>query len=184
MDSCIRWFGRRAASAGPQRRRARGPPPLGTGRLSRLIRRRVPTPAEIDRFRGLLGTRRKGWSYNPLVHGHGTGLQPPSEEEWSAAAARALTVDSLTLEAEDQVLPAGIDLPATPWFPPIANQGRAGSCVSFSLVCLHPFLPGGARARLEHRLRGVDRVLGDDGGSFFDDNVLVVSRRGAATWAT
>jgi hypothetical protein len=179
----------------------------GPSRLIPYLNRRTLSRAEIDRFKGILGVYREGESYNPIVNGHGTGLRPPTEEEWSAAAAQVLTVDSLTPRAEQEGFPDSVDLSLTPFFPPIGNQGREGSCTSFSIVYyIHTFQealergwrldstswigpePGGPSGN-QDRIFSPEFVFsqindGTDSGSAFSDNIQVVSRLGAATWQT
>ena len=194
-------------AAGAASAAARARAPAAAGRLSRLVRRRGLTPAEVQRFRELLGTREPGRGYNPLVGGHGTGLRPPSDAEWSGIAARVLTVDSLTPEAEGRGYPDGVDLSESPFFPPIGNQGQVGSCVSFSIAYymrtfqearengwdlssstwsgLRQGRAGSGRERVFSPTFVFNQVNdGEDGGSTFDDNVRLVTLLGAATWQT
>jgi hypothetical protein len=87
------------------------------------------TAAELGKLKSQVGFYEEGQNYNQIVNGHGTGLSPPTQEEWVDIAQTAYFVDDVTYGSS----PASVDLSATPWFPPIGNQANQGSCVAWSV---------------------------------------------------
>jgi len=77
-----------------------------------------------------LGTHEEGVDYNEIMKGYGTGLRPPSEEEWRVIESSWYEI--LGFSPQD-VLPYSVDHSDSLYFPPIGNQGSEGSCVAFSL---------------------------------------------------
>ena len=84
------------------------------------------TAGELGKLKSQVGVYEEGQNYNQIVNGHGTGLSPPTQEEWVDIAQTAYFVDDITYGSS----PASVDLSATPWFPPIGNQANQGSCVA------------------------------------------------------
>ncbi|MGC9322989.1 MAG: Two component regulator three Y domain protein, partial [Kosmotogaceae bacterium] len=67
--------------------------------------------------------------YNQIVMGFGTGLMPPSSEEWTIIGNQwSLSGDFV----EGSSLPLSFDNSSSIFFPPIGDQGSEGSCVAFS----------------------------------------------------
>ena len=86
--------------------------------------------AEIEQLKSRIGVYDAEQDYNQIVDGHGTGLQPPTEDEWAKIAASSYSVESV----DDQAgAPAAVDESTKPWFPPIGNQGQQGSCVAWAV---------------------------------------------------
>ncbi|NLE04038.1 MAG: C1 family peptidase, partial [Crenarchaeota archaeon] len=69
-------------------------------------------------------------NYNNIIYGHGTGLVPPTEEEWLTIAQNMQVLAPLT---SSEVLPSSVDLSETVWFPPIGDQAHQGSCSSWAV---------------------------------------------------
>lgn len=86
--------------------------------------------SELKAYKNDLGVYQQGQNYNQLVDGHGTGLAPPTTVEWKDIAANAYVVDSVSYKSPP---PSAVDESATPWFPPIGNQGQQGSCASWAV---------------------------------------------------
>ena len=59
--------------------------------------------------------------YCLAIGGQGTGLNPPTEEEWVEIADRVYTVDRISIDPTIQSL-SSVDHSIEPWFPPIGNQ--------------------------------------------------------------
>ena len=101
---------------------------------------RKMTASELSRMKSELGTAETGRNYNKRFGEFGTGLRPPSEDEWSAVYDSTRIIEPLTLDrAEapkdvDSESPASIDWSSTMYFPPIGSQGSEGSCVAWSLA--------------------------------------------------
>jgi hypothetical protein len=87
-------------------------------------------PTELEQYRSGIGNYLENSNYNQIVKGHGTGLSPPTIEEWAGIAQNSFVVDQITLQA---ALPNQTDVSASAWFPPIGDQGQQGSCASFSI---------------------------------------------------
>ena len=65
-----------------------------------------------------------------MIDGHGTGLRPPSEQEWNEIAKNSYSIDLVSYQGN---LPSSVDESTKSWFPPIGNQGSQGSCVAWSI---------------------------------------------------
>ena len=68
-----------------------------------------------------------------LVEGQGTGLVPPTEEEYDLLLGTANFYDGVTLSPSDQ-MPLKIDHSTEGYFPPVNSQGAMGSCGSWAAV--------------------------------------------------
>jgi C1A family cysteine protease len=90
------------------------------------------TPTELQTLKDTIGVYEQDQNYTQLVDGHGTGLRPPTEAEWQEIGATSYLVDDVDSQAGDAA-PAAVDQAATPWFPPIGNQGSQGSCVAWAV---------------------------------------------------
>ena len=85
---------------------------------------------ELQQYKNGVGVYQEGHNYNQIVDGHGTGLSPPTSDEWADIAKGAYVVDRITYQST----PAAVDQSKTAWFPPIGDQGRQGSCAFFADV--------------------------------------------------
>jgi len=89
-----------------------------------VIAKHKITQIELQTFKNRVGVSAEEGNYNQLIDGHGTGLRPPTNDEWMKIAESAYIVDNVTYES----LPSHVDLSAKPWFPPIGDQDGEGSC--------------------------------------------------------
>lgn len=96
------------------------------------IKTAKPTSEQITKLKARMGTYQEGVNYNKIYHGkYGTGLQPPTEEEWKSFANSSSYIISVeaTSKGTGQDL---VDWTTSKYFPPIGNQGMKGSCASFN----------------------------------------------------
>lgn len=168
------------------------------------VARRVMTDAEFLQFKADVGVAVPGRNYNVVVDGHGTGLRPPTAEEWEAIRYLAIAAEpaSLTLES----LPAYWDNSATPWFPPIGNQDGEGSCTAWATTYYtktfqeakeHGWDLSGAlweggyygypTADFQDRIFSPDFIYhlinsGKDFGSWYYNAIKAMENLGAASW--
>lgn len=90
---------------------------------------RAPTEEELQRDMARIGVYQPGVDYNVIVDGHGTGLAPPTLEQWGSM----VKLDGISGSRALGTLPESVDNAATQYFPPIGNQADEGSCVAFSM---------------------------------------------------
>jgi hypothetical protein len=90
------------------------------------------TPSDLAKLKSRIGTSSEDENYNQLIDGHGTGLQPPSDEQWAKIADSAYVVDTISVKATTTP-PIRVDLSSESWFPPIGNQDGQGSCVAWAV---------------------------------------------------
>jgi hypothetical protein len=100
-------------------------------RISSLVSSHAITGAELADLKQRVGVAVKGRNYNVIFGGYGTGLRPPTEEEWNEIQRSARIVDSIG--SDYARLPPSVDLSALNAFPPIGNQASQGSCVAWSI---------------------------------------------------
>ena len=98
---------------------------------TKLIKRSM-TQSEFQKFKTLTGTYEKGKNYNQIINGHGTGLMPPTEEQWERMKNQPILADKIEVISGLAAAPANYDNSTTIWFPPIGNQGIQNSCVSWA----------------------------------------------------
>ncbi|KPJ48863.1 hypothetical protein AMJ40_06745 [candidate division TA06 bacterium DG_26] len=94
------------------------------------ITRRVMTDDEFNRLKEKEGVFEEGKNYNIVIDGHGTGLRPPTEEQWEEMRRVACVADRI--ESPGNLVRASHDNSATRWFPPIGTQDGEGSCVTWA----------------------------------------------------
>jgi hypothetical protein len=97
----------------------------------KLIKRTM-TDAEFKKFKDVVGTYEDGKNYNQIIDGHGTGLKPPTEEQWEEMKNQPILIEGIEPALSAEEIPPNCDNSKTPWFPPISNQGSQGSCVSWA----------------------------------------------------
>jgi hypothetical protein len=105
----------------------------GTADKAQITQHKI-TPVELDTLKNTVGVYAPDQNYTQLVDGYGTGMRPPTEAEWEEIGANSYIVDSVNYQAGDGGPVVAVDLSATPWFPPIGNQGSQGSCVTWSVA--------------------------------------------------
>lgn len=159
-------------------------------------------PGEYEKLKNMEGVYQKGVNYNPIINGHGTGLRPPSEEEWEEIKKRDLVVRTY----KGGAAPASIDNSRFRWFPPVGNQDGEGSCVSwacgyytktFQEAYEHNWdlsdcewvggYDGHPEAAYQDRIFTPDFIYhqvngGQDRGSTYSDNMDLLKDIGCSTW--
>ena len=95
-----------------------------------VVDQHIITTSELDSLKSRIGAYVDGQNYNPLIDGYGTGLRPPSEQEWNEIAKHSYSIDLISYQDD---LPSSVDQSTKLWFPPIGNQGSQGSCVAWSI---------------------------------------------------
>ncbi len=88
------------------------------------------SPELLARMKEQMGIYEEGVNYNEIIDGFGTGLRPPTEEEWEEISINWREAKGFITQ---DALPAMIDYSSSIYFPPIGNQGSEGSCVAFSI---------------------------------------------------
>jgi len=101
---------------------------------SMKINKHKITGDELNKIKQHLGVYEEGRNYNTIINGYGTGLYPPSEEEWRQIAEETYFVDDISSKENNLFLLSSVDNMNDPWFPPIGNQGGEGSCTCFATV--------------------------------------------------
>lgn len=162
------------------------------------------TPGELEQLKQEVGVYEEGKNYNVVIDGHGTGLRPPTEEEWREIGRRMRIVDSISLTNARLANLTSIDHSQDEWFPLIGDQGGEGSCVCFAVVYYvktfqeakeHDWdlsgaywfggnpMPDSIRDKIfspdfvYHQING-----GVDNGSWYDDAMNLISSIGACSW--
>jgi hypothetical protein len=176
--------------------------------LSRAARRALtvvkerPNVLELRMDMAKIGVLQPGRNYNRVFHGrYGTGFQPPSSAVWQSMT-KLRRLDTLLGAASFEN--ASVDHSATPYFPPIANQGPEGSCVAFSLgYYIGTYVEArehgwdlssvtwvgdpGAPSSQQDKILSPDFIYhqinsGKDEGSFYKDAASLLIQMGGASW--
>jgi len=84
----------------------------------------------LEGMKETMGVYEEGRDYNEIINGYGTGLRPPSVEEWEEIANSWYEMEPF---GQQEILPVSLDHSSSIHFPPIGNQGNEGSCVAFSV---------------------------------------------------
>jgi len=92
---------------------------------------RYLTDSDVDMLKSDMGIYQPGKNYNILIDGYGTGLAPPTEDEYKAMVNSTRIVDDIRIQDS---LPTSLDHSTSQYFPPVGNQGSQGSCTSFATV--------------------------------------------------
>ena len=103
----------------------------GETEAARVIEHRITT-AELEELKREIGVWEKGTDDTRMVDGHGTGLRPPTEEEWGEVLVNGYVVERISLGPAIQS-PLSVDLTTELWFPPIGNQDGEGSCTTWAV---------------------------------------------------
>ncbi len=101
-------------------------------KIESLFTSRSLTSSEISNMKSKIGVRKPGQNYNIIINNHGTGLAPPTEEEWELIELNGKTIESLSSLSKAKEISSYCDLSSDAAFPPIGNQGSVGSCAAFS----------------------------------------------------
>lgn len=173
--------------------------------MARVIERRF-TAIDFENFGRMVGTLEEDKNYNQLVNGHGTGLRPPTPEEYADIAENAYLVETI-LPSNVAQTPSAVDHTVEPWFPPIGNQDGEGSCVAWAVgYYMKTFQEakehgwnlseavweggyhGHPSVQYQDQIFSPDFIyhlinFGQDGGSSFNMAINLVCSVGACTWA-
>jgi C1A family cysteine protease len=87
------------------------------------------TQDEMDQLKKRVGIYEKNKNYNIKYNGLGTGLAPPSNDEWNEMVGSINVIDS-----DLPILPTSslFDLSAETYFPIVRSQGSQGSCAAWA----------------------------------------------------
>ncbi len=165
-----------------------------SGHQDTETRYRLATAEDLPALMAATGVRDPGVDYNVIIEGMGTGLAPPSEEEWE----RVIGTMHLDLGADGYEVPtaSALDLSAEPYFPEVRSQGSEGSCAAFSLTYYNygyieakdqgwNSAQAGNTSQLLSPSWTYNKVNGPGHeGSSFQENARIIKQLGAATWAS
>jgi len=157
----------------------------------------------LEGMKETMGVYEEGRDYNEIINGYGTGLRPPSVEEWEEIANSWYEMEAFGLQ---ETLPVSLDHSSSIHFPPIGNQGKEGSCVAFSLgyytatfyeACDRNWDLSGAQwvggyygaptVSYQDRILSPDFIYhqindGYDQGSAYQDAMKLISNTGVSSW--
>jgi parallel beta-helix repeat protein len=97
----------------------------------KILRHKIK-PFEIERLKEQVGTWEDGKNYTQIINGHGTGLAPPTKDEWVKIANNTYVVDRVLLN-DASTYQSSVDHTTKPWFPPIGDQDGEGSCTCWAV---------------------------------------------------
>jgi len=170
----------------------------------RIFENRI-TALELEKLKLKVGVWGEGRNYNQIINGHGTGLHPPTEEEWTEIVDEIYVVEKVLLSQITQS-PSSVDHTTKPWFPPIGHQDGEGSCVAWAVGYYtktfqeakeHGWNLSGAEwvggyygyptPAYQDRIFSPDFIYhlingGIDNGSSFYDAINLVCALGASSW--
>jgi len=157
----------------------------------------------LEGMKETMGVYEEGRDYNEIINGYGTGLRPPSAEEWEEIANSWYEMKPFGLQ---ETLPVSLDHSSSVHFPPIGNQGSEGSCVAFSVgyytatfyeACDRSWDLSGAQwvggyygaptVSYQDRILSPDFIYhqindGYDQGSAYQDAMKLISNIGVSSW--
>jgi len=84
------------------------------------------TEKEVEELKKEIGVKDPNKNYNVIFNGLGTGLAPPTENEWNSMVGKIEVVDS-ALNAD---LPGYVNHSTSTYFPPVRSQASQGSCAA------------------------------------------------------
>ena len=91
----------------------------------------VATSADVQALMGAMGVRQEGVDYNVLYGEFGTGLAPPTAEQYDAMVGEVKLYDSASL-GQGLELPSTVDHSKEGIFPTVGNQASQGSCAAWA----------------------------------------------------
>ena len=138
------------------------------------------------------GVAQPGRNYNVIIDGHGTGDVPPSREGYLAMVGNAMLYEP-SASGPLTSLPPSVDWSASPFFPPVGNQGSQGSCAAWNIGY---YVNGYLQRKDNNWTNGTNNSqllspswiynknnYGVDGGTNREYNVALVASIGDATLA-
>ncbi|MGD6808395.1 MAG: PKD domain-containing protein [Candidatus Bathyarchaeia archaeon] len=161
------------------------------------------TSEELPEIKNLLASSAQETSIQN-VGDHGTGYSSPTLDDLEDIAQNAYVVDSISYSGTN----SSVDNSATPWFPPIGDQGMEGSCVAWAVGYYtktfqeakeHGWDLSGARweggtygyptVSYQDNIMSPDFIYslinrGVDQGANFEDAINLVESIGVCTWTT
>jgi C1A family cysteine protease len=152
----------------------------------------LATKEEIESMKAGIGVRDFAKNYNIIVDGHGTGLTPPTEQEWDAMIGSVKIVDSVTNPRSR----GSVDHSQEPCFPVVGNQGGQGSCASWATAyytngyqqALDKGWTDASTGNIDHLMSpawAYNKVNhGMDAGSHTMSNANLIQSVGNAKWVT
>ncbi len=106
-------------------------PPARSDRFGVKFYEEKPSQEELREAINNLGVYEPGKNYNKIIDGkYGTGLQPPSMDEWN----RMVKLTGVSNGNTRGFLPNSVDHSKTKFFPPVGSQGQKGSCTAFAFA--------------------------------------------------
>jgi parallel beta-helix repeat protein len=189
----------------PQVSKAESHPPTDNEERVKIVEHNI-TRSELEKLKLTEGVRQRGEDYNQRISGHGTGLRPPTEEEWQRIAEQISVVDSITWSYPILSSPSFVDNSENSWFPPIGNQDGEGSCVTWavgyymktfqeakehdwnlSAAAWEGGYEGHPTPEYQNRIISPDFIYhqingGQDGGSYYSDAISLICSVGASSW--
>lgn len=150
------------------------------------------TEGEMADLKGNVGVREAGRDYDVIINGHGTGLAPPSEEEWERTVGSLKVVDSVSAVGDGPA--ATFDISSEPYFPAVGNQGGQGSCAAWAMTYYaYGYLEARDNLWTDASTGNPDHLMspawtynkasGGESGSWMSDNGHIVQDWGTATLA-
>lgn len=103
-----------------------------SGRYDVNVSQHKASYQEVVSIMSSIGVHDNGANYNILIDGHGTGLTPPTYDQWMGQVDSLNIVEDISLDG-DGPAPSSIDHSSSQYFPPIGNQASEGSCVPWAV---------------------------------------------------
>lgn len=99
-----------------------------------LLSMRKATLDELEVMKSSLGVYDKDMNYNEIYFSKfGTGLRPPSDEDWQKFSENEILLDISMAEFKNEAMMTTTkDYSKSKYFPPVGNQGYSGSCASWA----------------------------------------------------
>jgi C1A family cysteine protease len=92
------------------------------------------TREKVEQMKRQIGVRDPNKNYNVLVDGKGTGLAPPTEEEWNSMVGQTVIDGVIRNGSAQSGSPSSVDLSQQTYFPPVGDQGQQGSCTGWAMT--------------------------------------------------
>jgi len=89
----------------------------------------IANKEDIELLKKQVGIYDSKKEYNEIYDGFGTGLTPPTEEEWEAMIGNILIIDTV---GSNNGPGASFDMSTDPRFPQVRSQGSQGSCAAWA----------------------------------------------------